>query len=345
MSLRDFFYQHREELLRACQTDPAGDRSVERLARELSDLLDEHVASNVAENGAVAARLVGEDPSVRRVRADIDQLVRRSRTPVLFLGEVGTGKRHCAQLLHALTYPDGEFFELNNNEQQLVQLERKLASLRVPSSALAIGGVSLYIPELGDASKTVQAWLARLLREQTLRLRLIASSRLPLTHACREGALRSDLVFGFSTTVEVPTLRDRLGDLSLLVDHFAKKAASGRAEPLVFSEAAMDVLAGHVWPGNLTELSQLIERLARAKAGRVIRPEDLTELRQRRSGMVVNLPPDGIDLAHLERELLLQALALTDNNRSRAARLLGLTRDQIRYRLSKFDSASGEDGE
>jgi len=343
MSLRDFFSQHREELLRACQAERTDNSSVERLARELSELLEEPVSGTFAKKSA-PLELLGDDPSIRQARAHIEQLARRSRMPVLFLGEVGTGKRHSAHVLHERTYPDGEFLELVNNDQ-LPLLERKLASLRVPSSASAMGGVTVYINELSDAAKPVQAMAAKLLREQSVRLRLIASSRLPLPHACREGALRSDLAFGFSTTVELPTLRDRIGDLPLLAAHFAAKSARGRGAPLVFSEAAMQALAAHLWPGNLTELLQVIERLQQVDTGGIIEPEQLTELRQRRSGMVVSLPPSGIDLAHLERELLLQALALTDNNRSRAARLLGLTRDQIRYRLSKLDVAAGAEGE
>jgi two-component system response regulator AtoC len=341
MSLRDFFHQHREELLQACNVERTSDASVDRLARDLCELLDEPVSATSAKSSSEAQGLLGDAPSVRRVRAEIDQLSRRSRMPVLFFGEVGTGKRHSARLLHARTYPDGEFFELNNNAQ-LALLEQKLAALRVPSSASAIGGMSVYVSELSDASKAVQASLAKLLREQRLRLRLIASSRLPLLHACREGTLRSDLVFGFSTTVELPNLRDRLEDLPVLTSHFATNSSNGRGAPLVFSEAALEVLASHVWPGNLIELSQLIERLQRVPGIGTIQPEHLTELRPSRSGMVINLPPKGIDLAHLERDLLLQALALTDNNRSRAARLLGLTRDQIRYRLSKLDLASGD---
>jgi len=125
------------------------------------------------------------------------------------------------------------------------------------------------------------------------------------------------------------------------MSYFATNSSNGRG-PLVFSDGAIEVLESHLWPGNLIELSQLIERLQHAHLLEAVQSEHLTELRQNRSGMVVKLPSKGIDLADLERDLLLQALALTDNNRSRAARLLGLTRDQIRYRLSKLDLASGD---
>jgi len=343
MSLRDFFSSHREELLRACNAELNGETNVEQLARELCALLEQPPLGSQPERPASSLALLGDDPAIRRARTSIEQLARRSRIPVLFLGEVGTGKRHSALLLHTSTYPEGEFFELKGDEQ-LQLLERRLAALRVPSSRQAIGGITVYVKDLSEVSKTAQAFLAKLLAEHGLRFRLIASSRLPLAHACREGLLRSDLVFGFSTVVELPNLRDRLADLPVLLRHFAQSDRGGRAR-LQFSEAALQALSSHVWPGNLLELSQLVERLRQLDEPGPIEPEHLTELGLRRSGMVVNLPPNGIDLANLERELLLQALALADNNRTRAARLLGLTRDQIRYRMGKLEMACGTDGE
>jgi len=317
---------------------------VEQLARELCDLLELPSGSKTPQVGSGAQSLLGNDPAIKRVRASIEQLARRSRIPVLFQGEVGTGKRLSARLLHAATYPDGELFELRSNDQ-LPLLERKLGALRVPSSVPAMGGVSVFVNELSDASKAVQAALAKALGEHGLRLRLMASSHLPLAHACREGLLRSDLVFGFSTIVELPNLRDRLADLPALLEHFAAQGNHGRGAALKFSAAALEALMAHAWPGNLTELSQLVQRLQGLEVRGTIEPQHLTELGHRRSGMVVNLPPSGIDLAELERDLLQQALALTDNNRSRAARLLGLTRDQIRYRMSKMELDGAADGE
>jgi len=341
MSLRDFLSLHREELIRACKTELSRDTNIEQLARELCELLEQPNSPQQSEQAPSPLALLGEDPAIRRVRASIEQLARRSRTPVLFLGEVGTGRRHCARLLHADTYPDGEFLELNG-DAELPLLERKLAALRLPSSRHALGGMSVFVHELGDTSKAVQAVLTQLIREHGLRFRLMASSRVPPSHASREGLLRSDLVFGFSTTVELPNLRDRPNDLPILLAHFTARRAGGRV-PLTFSESAVQALKAYTWPGNLTELSQLVERLQQLDGPRTIEPEHLSELAHRRSDMVVKLPPNGIDLADLERELLLQALALTENNRSRAARLLGLTRDQIRYRMGKLQLASGGD--
>lgn len=344
MSLRDFFASHREELLRACSSELRSKTNVEQLARELCELLEVSSGAKEPHSERAVQSLLGDDPAIKRVRSTIEQLARRSRIPVLFQGEVGTGKRLSARLLHAATYPDGELFELRSSDQ-LPLLERKLAALRVPSSGPAMGGISVFVHELSDASKAVQATLAKALGEHGLRLRLMASSHVPLAHACREGLLRSDLVFGFSTIVELPNLRDRLADLPVFLEHFAAQSSDGRGTPLKFSAAALEALTAHAWPGNLTELSQLVQRLQGLEAPGTIEPQHLTDLGHRRSGLVVNLPPSGIDLAKLERDLLQQALALTDNNRSRAARLLGLTRDQIRYRMSKMELEAAADGE
>lgn len=332
MSLREFFELHREELLRACQSDSSGEAGIEELAREVCALLQGTRTIGQPARKLDGETLCGDDPSIRRVRASIEQLARRSRVPVLFLGEVGTGKRRSARLLHACTYPDGEFFELES-EEQLPLLERKLSALRVPSSAQAIGGLSVYVNELGETSRATQAALAKQSREHGVQCRLMASSQRPLAHACREGRLRSDLVFDFLTTVELPNLRERLTDLPALLEHVASRTGA----PLVFSDAALLALMGHVWPGNLLELSHLVRRLQRLEGVDTIEPEHLTELGQRGSGTVITLPSGGIDLAEVERQLLRQALQMADNNRTRAARLLGLTRDQIRYRLSKLE--------
>ena len=336
MSLREFFELHREELLRACNSELNGETEIERRARELYALLDGPLQVGPSDRQTGPDSLLGDGPGIRQVRSRVEQLARRSRTPVLFLGEVGTGKRRSARLLHASTYPDGELFELQNDEQ-LPLLERKLSELRVPSSALAVGGLSLYVNELGDTSRGVQAALAKLLREHGLQCRLMASSLRPLAQASREGFLRSDLVFDLSATIVLPSLRERQDDIPYLLQHFASRPGP----PLVFSDAALLILKNHAWPGNLIELSRLVERLQGLEGLSAIEPENLAELRDRRSGAVLKLTPSGIDLAELERELLVQALELTDNNRTRAARLLGLTRDQIRYRLSKFELESG----
>jgi DNA-binding NtrC family response regulator len=120
-----------------------------------------------------------------------------------------------------------------------------------------------------------------------------------------EGRLRSELAFGFANVLELPPLRERAAE--------------------------------YVWPGNVTELKNSMEKLSQRAHGRIVEPEDLPELGDRASGVFFVLPPNGIEFAELERVVLMQALAMANNNQTRAASLLGLTRDQMRYRLAKFE--------
>lgn len=286
--------------------------------------------------------LLGDVPSITRIRTSIDQLSRRSRSPVLILGEFGSGKRHCARVLHAATYPEGELFELDDGG--FAELDRRLEALRARSSAQSAVGLTVYVHEVAQTSAAVQLRLSKLLQEQSLQLRVVASSSRGLGQACKEGLLRSELVFRFPTELELPPLRDRMTDLARLVRHFAEQSAA-RAEsaPVQFANSALQRMQEHQWPGNLTELANFVERMFQECGSVLLEASDLPDLGDRPSGMVLHLPPTGIDFAELERELLMQALALAQNNQTRAAGLLGLTRDQIRYRLSKFEilAASG----
>lgn len=340
MSLRDFITSHRAELLQACETELNAGMTAARLGSQFTELLgsflllQEPPAAPAAKSNEIA--LLGAHARITRVRTGLDQLSRRSRTPVLLLGEFGTGKRHCARVLHDATYPHGELFELSGAEG-LPDLERRVARLRTRSSAEAVSGLTVYIHAINESAPQVQTQVGKLLQEQGLQLRVIASSTRPLTQACREGQLRSDLVFGFPTVIELPPLRERTGDIAELVEHFAALLAAPQGAPLTFSEGALRKLQQHGWQGNVTELRNLVQRLTQDLPGGLVDEASLPELGEPSTVARFSLPPTGVDLAELERELLTQALAMADNNQSRAARLLGLTRDQIRYRLAKFD--------
>jgi hypothetical protein len=120
--------------------------------------------------------LVGSSPQMTRLRVSMDQLSRTSRASALILGESGTGRRQCARSLHAATYPDGELFELTKVDQ-LEDLVRRVAALRTRPSAFSAAGLTVYVHELPETSPAVQFALSKLVREQSLQLRVIASSR------------------------------------------------------------------------------------------------------------------------------------------------------------------------
>lgn len=340
MSLQDFMNTHRAELLAACQAELDAGSSTARLGSHFTELLVSMMRAASAYHEPPAdhgTALLGQHSAVARLRTAIDQLSRRSRTPVLLLGEFGTGKRRCAHALHEATYPDGELFELKGSDG-VHTLERRLTRLRTNTSADATAGLTVYVHALHETSPQVQAFISKLLQEQGLQLRVVASSERALTQACREGQLRSDLVFGFPTTLELPPLRDRASDIAALTVYFAQRHAErSQREPFTLGSGALRKLEQHAWPGNLTELDNLVRRLTDDFAGQAVDEAQLPDLGEPPALARFSLPPSGVDLSELERELLVQALAMTDNNQSRAARLLGLTRDQIRYRLAKFD--------
>ena len=280
--------------------------------------------------------VLGEVPAMIAVRAGVVQLARRSRTPVLIAGELGTGKRHCALALHGATYPEGAFFELDG-PVQAAALTSKVAALKQRSSSAAISGMTIYVHELSDASAAVQLSLSQLAREQTLQLRVVASSRRPLAQLARNGQLRQDLVFSFPARIELPPLRDRAADIPLLARHFSALTAERvGVAPTELSEAALARLRRHEWPGNLSELLNLVRHLSLSVGPGVADESDLPALTLPAPEAEFQLPRGGIDLGQLERDLVVQALALAKNNQTRAAELLGLTRDQVRYRIVKF---------
>jgi DNA-binding NtrC family response regulator len=340
MGLREFLTANREDIELACSADIVGMNNLERWQQCACDFLAE-IAANLAskrERGTPASlELVGSGPCMTRLRAMVGQLAARSRAAVLVLGERGTGRRQCARALHAATYPEGDMFELSA-VTQLGELESRLASLRDRVGAPSAFGLTVYVHEICEAPAEAQFQVSRLLLERRLPLRVVVSSERPLAAARWEGRLRPELAFGFANVLELAPLRERAADIAALCQHFARLDAMRYGSPaLTFSSSALLRMREYGWPGNVTELKNLMEKLSRRAHGRVLELEDLPELGERTSDMFFVLPPNGIEFAELERVLLMQALAMAHNNQTRAASLLGLTRDQMRYRIAKFE--------
>ena len=350
MLLHELMILHRNEIIAACEAELQASNWTGSFANDVLQHFDAIVtvlerysgaASELPNDGDLSRHgVLGADPAIVRVRFGIDQLSRRSRTPVLFIGEFGTGKRHSARALHAATYPEGEFFELVS-ASNLDELERHITALRSCTSPESTGGLTIYVPELTEAPTAIQRRLSQLLPEQGLSFRVIASSSRDLANAARQGSLRQDLMFRFPTTLELPPLRDRKSDIPLFTQEFAALVAKREGTaPIVFEQSALDRMAEHGWPGNLTELCNFVEHMYQAFGPVSIGGEEIPELGGHQSGAVFHLPQTGIDFAQLERDLLVQALTIADGNQTRAASLLRLTRDQLRYRLAKFDISS-----
>jgi two-component system response regulator AtoC len=143
-------------------------------------------------------------------------------------------------------------------------------------------------------------------------------------------------------TLELPPLRERRTDIAELVDHFVARFAMdfGDARPRRVTPRAKQWLAARPWPGNVRELKNAVERAVLLAPGATLDLDDFTPITHSQPAdqpELFPLPPAGVDLRELERSLVLQALTRARGNITRAGRLLGLNRDQVRYRLDKFN--------
>jgi two-component system response regulator AtoC len=305
--------------------------------------------------------LIGETSSMRSIKDTIRRLRGSPASTVLITGESGSGKDTIARAIHFESTREGPFVYVSPSALPEQSLESELFGIE-PSNVLPQGqaglleradGGTLFLDEIADMPLAVQTKLLRFLQEKTFRrvggtsdrvseARVIAASSRDLQAAVREGTLRSELLYRLAVvTLEVPPLRERLPDVPLLVRHILSVLSERVGRPLRgVSDAAMKMLVEHSWPGNVRELANVLERAALLSEADVIEANHLSLQTGRPSGVDYRLPSQGIDFRELEREVVVQALRHARGNQTRAASLLGMTRDQIRYRMAKFGMSS-----
>lgn len=302
--------------------------------------------------------LIGETSEIVGIRNAIKRLAQRPTTTVLILGESGTGKDTVARVLHAESNQGGPFVDLSGIGATEASLEADLFGVESgsevrPGLLERADGGTLFLGEIADIPLPLQTKLLRFVQERTFRrvgaqadsisqARVVATSSRTLDSAVREGLLRPELAYRLAVvTLEIPPLRDRRSDIPRLVEHFVSKLASKAGTPLRgVTEAALKRLVEHTWPGNVRELANVLESAALLTDAEHLDLSHLPPLAGPRPGVDYRLPSQGIDFRELEREVLAQALRLASGNQTRAASLLGLTRDQIRYRMAKFGMTS-----
>jgi DNA-binding NtrC family response regulator len=221
-------------------------------------------------------------------------------------------------------------------------------------------GGSLFLDEIGDMDYALQARVLKVIEEKVVRrlgssrdqhvdVRILAATHHSLEKMVQQGTFRSDLYFRLHViTIDIPPLRARDDDALFLAKHFLNlhSARYGRTH-MSFDQSALDRLRHHPWPGNVREMRNIIEQSVLLASGPVIDAEHLNLCSPRAFLTQEEAPPipsedsstfplEGLQLAAVERDLLLRALDHTRWNVTHAARLLGLSRDTMRYRIDKF---------
>jgi two-component system response regulator AtoC len=346
--------------------DAAVERAIAtaRTRRQIATLTSEKRGQSALE------AIVGRSAAIEQVRSMIGRLATSDTTTVLIEGESGSGKEVVARAIHFQSArADRPFMQVNCAalpehllESELFGHERgAFTDAHAQKRGLfeSAEGGSVMLDEIGDLPPGGQAKLLRLLENKTFRrvggvqelrcdVRVIAATNVNLEERVSEGRFRSDLFFRLNVVrVLVPALREHGEDVPTLAAHFiARFNQEMKRNVRGISGPAMELLKAYHWPGNVRELRNVIERAFILHAGaEEIRPEHLSpELRKnpppkRADRLVPPVAEEGLVLDDVERKLIAEAMERASGNQSKAARLLGVSRDTLRYRLKKHGIA------
>lgn len=302
--------------------------------------------------------LVGKSAVMRHTYGLINKVIHSPYT-VLLLGETGTGKEVIARMIHDASPRRSQPFVVQNCAafpENLLESElfgyRKGAFTGADRDRVglfdAASGGTLLLDEIGDMPLSLQAKLLRVLQEGEIRplgsndshkidVRIIAATHRNLTERVSQGQFREDLYYRLAQfPIELAPLREREGDLLDLARHFADKACQFlQRKPVLWSDAALDLLAGYAFPGNVRELKGLVERAVLLCDG--------SELQAQHFSLRTDLSPGPVHLnlrarmEHVERGLLLDCLRKHAGNQTRAAHELGMARRTLLYRLERLN--------
>jgi DNA-binding NtrC family response regulator len=304
--------------------------------------------------------IVGESPAMQQAKALLARIAASPASTVLLTGETGTGKDLAAKAIHYNSDRAARPF-VNITASALPEqlLESELFghergaftdARQQKRGLLETGdGGTVFLDEIGEMTPGLQAKLLRFLEEKAFKrvggladirvdVRVIAATNRNLEEEVKAGKFREDLFYRLQVMpVVLPPLRERRGDIPLLaayyIDRFNREF---RKRVRGLSSAATRLVEQYTWPGNVRELRNAIERAMLLTDREWLEPEDFTTLTRTVTPTQFKLPPEGVSLDELERQLLVQALERAGGNQTQAAQLLGINRDQVRYRIEKF---------
>jgi len=306
--------------------------------------------------------IIGRSPAMQEIFSTIER-VGPTRATVLLTGESGVGKDLIARAIHFHSpRKDRPLVKINCTaipenlmESELFGYEKGAftgAQTTKPGKFEQADTGTVFLDEIGDVPAAIQVKLLRVLQEREFErlgsnttrhidIRLVAATNQDLRAALEQGTFREDLFYRLNVVpMNIPPLRERKQDIPFLANHFMKKLGpetGARADTL--TDAAIEKLIGYHWPGNVRELENVIERSLVMAAGPELGADDIkleNAPTRRGQGDAPNFLPDGLTLDQYEQEIIREALKRADGNKSQAARLLGLTRNALRYRLTQM---------
>ncbi len=314
--------------------------------------------------------VVGASAQMRAV-LDAVERVAASDVTALITGESGTGKELIAQGIHFnSSRRDKPFVAIYCAAIREALIESELFGFKRGAFTGAFAdtkgkfeeasGGTLFLDELSQLPLALQPKLLRVLQESEItRLgesharkvdaRIVAATNRDLPTMIEDGSFREDLYFRLAVvTIKLPPLRERREDIPLLIDYFLKRAAERHHRPnLRIDREVFAALGAYSFPGNVRELKNAIESMVVLARQEVLTADDLPEQirhhTKHAANVLLNLPPEGLSIEEVEREIIRQALEMHGGNQTRTARYLDITRSALIYRMQKYELTSASD--
>lgn len=308
--------------------------------------------------------IIGNSKPMQEVFRFIQQVAATPKTTVFIRGETGTGKELVARAIHFKSDRGNKpFIEINCSAFQETLLEAELFGYEPGAFTNAIHrkkGLlelahhgSFFLDEIGDMAPGLQAKILKVLEKQTFRrvggtkeimvdTRIISASSRDIEQCIADGSFREDLYYRLNVaSITLPPLRDRKEDVLLLARHFLKFYNNEFKKNIRDISAPLQKkLVNHNWPGNVRELKNIIERAVLFEEGELLTGNNisLVERPAEKPGdsAPITIPEQGVSLYDIERSLIIQALHKANYNKTKAARLLKISRETLKYRLKKY---------
>ena len=304
--------------------------------------------------------IIGTSPAMQTVKALLERIANSPASTVLLTGETGTGKDLAAKAIHyhsdraARPFVNITCSALPEQllESELFGHERgAFTDARQQKRGLfeTADGGTVFLDEIGEMTPGLQSKLLRFLEEKTFKriggladvrvdVRVIAATHRNLEQEVKAGKFREDLFYRLQVMpVMLPALRERHGDIPMLVNYYVDRYnREFRKRVHGVAPEALALLEQYRWPGNVRELRNAIERAMLLTDRDRLLPEDFGTLSRSAIAATFRLPPEGVNLDEVERQLVVQALERAGGNQTQAGHLLGINRDQVRYRIEKF---------